>query len=212
MPYRKVPFVNGSYYHIFNRGVEKREMFVTNKDYKRFIDSMFFYKYSGIKPKFSRFDPKKDKLKNKNIVGIVAYCLMPNHFHLLLRQLEDGGISKFVGQLCNSYTKYFNTKNDRVGPLLQGNFKSVLIESTEQLLHVSRYIHLNPYVAGMLEKQSVYLYSSLPEYFELKKGILEKEIVLEQFESIDSYEQFTFDQLDYGRNLELIKHHILGEE
>lgn len=212
MPYRKIPFVNQNYYHIFNRGVEKRRIYLIGRDYKRFIDSMFYYQYSGIKPKFSRFDPKKDKLKNKKLVRIAAYCLMPNHFHLLIKQLEDGGISKFMGQLCNSYTKYFNTKNERIGPLLQGNFKSVWVESTEQLLHVSRYLHLNPYVAGLLNKESFYPYSSLQEYIQGETGVLNNELVLDQFETANQYKTFVFDQLDYGRNLELIKHYILDDE
>ena len=83
---------------------------------------------------------------------------MPNHFHLLLKQTIDNGISHFLSKFTNSYTKYFNTKYNRVGPVFQGVFKSVHIESDEQLMHLSRYIHLNPVVSAVVEKQNLLSY------------------------------------------------------
>ena len=149
MPSRTFPFVKGQYYHIYNRGVEKRTIFKNRFDHRRFIKTVLYYQLEGPKPKFSNFfnyqlfKPDFDK----KIVDIVCYCLMPNHFHFLLKQLRDGGITEFVSKITNSYTKYFNTKDKRIGPLFQGEFKSVLVESDEHLMHISRYIHLNPLVS-----------------------------------------------------------------
>ena len=138
MPSRVIPFVNDHYYHIYNRGVEKKPIFHTRWDYARFIKTIKYYQLEGPKVKLSRFlisqtirpDP------DKKIVEIICYCLMPNHFHFLIKQSKEGGITEFISKLSNSYTKYFNTKNDRVGPLLQGEFKAVLVETDEQLLHL----------------------------------------------------------------------------
>src|SRR3972149_3368728 len=154
MPSRIFPFVNGHYYHIYNRGVEKRIIFEKNRDCSRLIKTTRYYQLIGPKPRLSKFLLgsifKPDS--TKKIVDIICYCLMPNHFHFLIKQLKEGGITEFVSKLSNSYTKFYNTKYSRVGPLLQGEFKAVLIENDEQLIHTSRYIHLNP-VASFLVKE-----------------------------------------------------------
>src|SRR3989344_517839 len=116
MPTRTTPLVNEQIYHIYNRGVEKRRIFENRRTYKRFLQTINYYQYEGPKPKFSSFI--KFKLfkpdPNKKIVDIIAYCLMPNHFHLLLRQVKEGGISEFIRKVSDSYTKYYNVKYDRV--------------------------------------------------------------------------------------------------
>jgi putative transposase len=135
---------------------------------------------------------------------------MPNHYHLLLRQLEEKGISEFINKVTNSYTKYFNTRHERVGPLLQGQFKAVRIESDEQLIHVSRYIHLNPLVAFLVKDLKEHAYSSYPAYIDLRKDKLcEKEFILAMFKNSQIYEHFVLDQADYGKTLEQIKHKLL---
>lgn len=213
MAYRFTPFVNLNFYHIFNRGVEKRSIYSTEKDYQRFLESLYYYQFQGPKPPFSRknlIQNKKDDLsKNPKSVEIICYCLMPNHFHLLIRQLADGGIQKFMQQALNSYTKYFNTKHDRIGPLLQGAFKAVPIESGEQLVHVSRYIHLNPYVADLVKDLATYLYSSYPDYLGLTSSFCNKEPVLSLFKNSDQYKKFVDDHSNYAKELELIKHLLL---
>ena len=107
------------------------------------------------------------KAKKNFLAEIVAYCFMPNHFHFLLKQKANDGISKFIANFTNSYGRYFNSKNKRNGPLFQNRFRATRIETEQQLLHVSRYIHLNPYSAYLvknLKELEVYPYSSLPEY------------------------------------------------
>jgi len=162
-------------------------------------------------------DIKSTVLKNLNIsarhIEILAYCLMPNHFHFLLRQVAVNGISKFAANFTNSYTKYFNTLNDRVGPLFQGAFKAVHIESDEQLMHVSRYIHLNPVSSFIIEADELeeYEWSSYPEYISKEESdVIEKHTILDLFSNkVELYRHFVLDYADYARKLENIKHLLL---
>lgn len=208
MPSRATPFVNGEYYHVFNRGVMHIPIFTNTRDYEHFIRATRYYQLDGPKPRLSFFNPKKQSLsKNKKIIKIVSYCLMPNHFHFLLQQIKDGGISEFVSKLSNSYTKYINTKYKRDGHLFQGSFKSVYVETNEQLLHLSRYIHLNPLIGNLVKEIESYRWSSFHEY---TKGqilaICDQEIIIDQFRPREKYKQFILDQVDYARQLERIKH------
>lgn len=211
MPKRKESLINGQIYHVFNRGVEKRKVFLTSKDYTRFLEA--FNHYSSNKLKFStksKLSPKRLEAKELDSVEVLAYCFMPNHFHFLLKQKIDDGISKFVGNLLNSYTKYFNIKNDRVGPLFQGRFKAVMIENEEQLIHVSRYIHLNPLVANLVSDIESYLWSSYREYLGLENSDFVKTTeILNLFKSKEEYKQFVLDQVDYARVLDQLKHNLL---
>lgn len=138
---------------------------------------------------------------------------MPNHIHLLLTQVREGGVTEFISKISNSYTKYFNTKNKRVGPLFQGEFKAVHIDSDEQLLHVSRYIHLNPIVSYLSKSLDDYQWSSFHEYVNtVSQEFCEKDIILRQFTDKLKYRQFLFDQENYGKTLESIKHQLLDYE
>lgn len=210
MPSRTIPFVDGEYYHIFNRGVAKMQIFNNLRDFSRFIKTMIYYSIEGPKPRFSAFAPTTGTIdKDKKIVGIICYCLMPNHFHFLLRQRRKNGISEFASKLSNSYTKYFNIKNRRVGPLLQGDFKAVHVESNEQLIHLSRYIHLNPLVGYVTKNLDIYRWSSYHEYSNNKNEICDNKIVLDQFKSPEEYRKFVLAQENYGKELERIKHQLL---
>lgn len=209
MPYRKVQFVNGEYYHVFNRGVGKMPIFLSSFDYRRFLKTAFFYQIDGSKPRFSNFNAAIDKLdESKKIVEIISFCLMPNHFHFLLRQERDGGLVEFVRKLSNSFAKYFNTKNERIGPLFQGEFKAVHVTSDEQLIHLSRYIHLNPIVSHVVSDSSFYKWSSYLEYVGFDGGTSRclKDAVLGFFKSASDYKKFVHDQEDYAKKLESIKH------
>lgn len=207
--------MNENFYHIFNRGVEKRKIFTNESDFKRFLKTLQYYQIEGFKPRFSRYIPELHGklLADSFSVEIIVYCLMPNHFHLLVKQITESGVSKYISQLTNSYTKYFNTKYDRVGPLFQGNFKAVLIENTEQLLHTSRYIHLNPLVSGLETQLGIYGYSSLSEYLtNSKPEICSKNYVLSEFTEKSTYKGFIEDHADYAISLEIIKHQLLEDE
>ena len=170
------PLANGSFYHIYNRGVEKRSIFQKPEDYQRFLVKLDYYRYHPIPRKLSihlRFDLPSPSVDEKNQqVRIIAFCLMPNHFHLLIEQLRDGGISTFIRKISDSYTRYFNTKYERIGALFQGKFKAKLIESDEYLLQLSKYIHRNPMLLPMWKNRlSEYTFSSYPGYLNPKRNI-----------------------------------------
>lgn len=219
MPARYCPLVTEHFYHIYNRGVNQQPIFNDRRDYKRFAILLKFYNFTDYPLRFSKFlllsnDQRKEiwrRLeKSDTYTDLISYCLMPNHFHLLLKQNKDKGISKFMANLQNSYTKYINLKNDRVGHLLQGQFKTVKIDSEEQLLHVSRYIHLNPYSSAVVaDYQSLldYEWSSLKEYvLDQQNEVCVKDIILDSFNSKLKYRDFVLDNAGFQKNLENIKH------
>ena len=214
MPGRKITFVNDGYYHIFNRGVEKRHIFTQTWDYKRFTKTFYYYQFLGPKPSFSKFSKSElnlfKPLNENKIVEILCYCLMPNHFHFLVRQLKNNGVSTFISQLSNSYTKYFNTKYQRVGALFQGVFAGVTVETDEQLIHLSRYIHLNPVVSGIIKNLDDYPWSSYSEYMG-KSVLCSTDEILSFFPSKKKYEEFVKAQIEYGTTLEILKHQTLEE-
>lgn len=214
MPYRKTPLVNNEFYHIFNRGVAKLPIFLDRRDYIRFLDTIYYYQFQGPKPQFSQLKRFKDKTfdNNTKIIEIMCFCLMPNHFHFLLRQTQDNGITEFVSKVCNSYTKYFNTRHERIGPLLQGPFKAVRVETDEQLMHLSRYIHLNPVTSYLTKDIKDYPWSSYLNYIGASPGkICMKDFVLSFFKNPKEkkYEQFVLDQVDYVKTLKFVEHQLL---
>lgn len=217
MPGRYIPLVNDEVYHVFNRGIDKRPTFTDKLELKRALRVLKYYQSSSPPIKLSRFltlhhDDQdlitKQMSKLPKLVNILSFCLMPNHFHFLLKQLQDNGISTFLSLLQNSYTRYFNTKHERVGPLFLDQFKAVRIETDEQLIHVSRYIHLNPYssfITKSWEDLLKYRWSSLPEYL-TKAEICDTDFILSLFKNARSYKKFVSDQADYQRKLDVIKH------
>ncbi len=152
---KRIKPATGEIYHAYNRGVEKRVVFLENFDYLRFIHDLYEFNDSDPSPKlyipaqFSEVRLPKimenmEKKPRKLLVEILAFCLMPNHFHILLKQKIDGGISQFMQKLGTGYTNYFNQKYTRVGSLFQGKYKAVHIVQENHFLHLPYYIHLNP--------------------------------------------------------------------
>lgn len=151
---QRVPFENNHIYHVYNRGVEKRKIYLDKNDYFRFVHDLFefndenpapllYYKLPSLKS-YEVQPHRIDQGPRKLLVEVLAFCLMPNHFHLLLKQTCDNGIVKFMQKLGTGYAMYFNKKYERVGSLFQGRFKSVHIKREEHLIHMPYYIHLNP--------------------------------------------------------------------
>lgn len=219
MPYRIHPLVTNEFYHIFNRGIDKRPTFTDAYECHRAMQILDYYRHVSPPLKLSRFlklsllerdDIMRSLVKySQKLVSIISFCLMPNHFHFLLRQNIDNGISKFIGLFENSFTRYFNTRHERVGPLFLDQFKSVRMETDEQLMHVSRYIHLNPYTSYVVKDVDSlikYPYSSLPEYIGLNSGPSDAKVILSFFKNKEQYKQFVIDQKDYQRTLDKIKH------
>jgi len=215
MPYDQAIFADNEFYHIYNRGVEKRTTFMDDRDYQRFLQTLEYYRFKEPAAKFSARNRPSLKSTNQNeetIVEIICFCLMPNHFHLILKQESESGITKFIRKVLNSYTKYFNTKYSRVGPLFQGAFKAKHIEGNEQLIHLSRYIHLNPLIDYLAKELVSYKHSSYSEFVGDKLGFCQTQYVLNQFTNPLDYQQFVLDQEDYGRSIKLLERAIPGEE
>ncbi len=218
MPTRKMPLVTDEIYHVFNRGINRQPTFNSKREYERAMLALSFYQVAKPPIRLSKFlvqnpDVQESLLKSmaelSKLVDVISFCLMPNHFHFLLKQKQDKGISNFLGNFQNSYTRYFNTKNKRDGSIFLTQFKAVRIVTDEQLIHVSRYIHLNPYtgfVVKTLSELENYEWSSLKDYLKADFTSINPELVLGLFKDSNSYKQFVFDQADYQRELKLIEH------
>jgi putative transposase len=150
----------------------------------------------------------KQAADSRKLVDVVCYCPMPTHLHLALKQLRDKGISDFMRRILDSYTRYFNIKHNRRGPLWEGRFRRVLVETDEQLLHLTRYIHLNPVTAYLVDKPEDWKWSSYQDYiFEKEEGIYKYKDVLNI--KPDSYKKFVEDRISYQRELAKLKHLML---
>lgn len=223
---RKIKFEKGKIYHLFNRGVEKRNIFINDSNRWRFLQGLFlFNNKDGSSNILWQLEREKGKMnfnvlreftererKDKRpLVRVMADCLMPNHYHLIIEELEDGGASLFMQRLGVGYTKYFNKKYDRVGSLFQGPFKSVLIEDDLQLKYLLIYINiLNPgqLIEPNLKKDGIkninailkfakeYLWSTNREYLGLRGSvIIDKGILDGLFSNPKEYEMFAKDIL-----------------
>lgn len=156
MPAKNVvkQFLEHGHYHIYNRGVDKRDIFLDDQDYKTFLSLLKSYLGPPPSPSPSTDSPYKTEkpslLKHRHAMNLtseaklLAYCLMPNHFHLLVKQNTPHAITKLIRRVATSYVTYFNQKYDRSGTLFQGTYRAVLVQDEPYLLHLSRYIHLNP--------------------------------------------------------------------
>ncbi len=156
-------YLEGGYYHIYNRGVEKRPIFLDEQDYTTFLNLLKKY----LDPTIGS-DPKQKVSPIASEIDLIAFCLMSNHFHLQVKQHTKYGITKLMRAVWGSYVNYFNKKYARDGSLCQGKYKAVLVQNDIQLLHLSRYIHLNPTKLGSDPK--TYSYSSYQYYLGIKKA------------------------------------------
>ena len=180
---KRISFENDYIYHIYNRGVEKRNIFIEEKNYSRFISDLQQFNSDQATLNNGRNIERgliEVGLQSKKLVEILAFCLMPNHYHLLVQQKIEKGVTEFMRKIGTGYTNYFNTKYNRVGPLFQGKFKAVLVEKESHFMHLPHYIHLNPlelkpiYLGGKTNPEEIltflknYRWSSLPDYLGTK--------------------------------------------
>mgnify|MGYP001581413701 CR=1 FL=1 len=207
---RKTPFAVDEYYHIYNRGTDKREIFSNDQDYNRFIGLL--YLCNTKKPIVFREIPRGDTYgfeREETIVDIGAYCLMPNHFHLLLREKIEGGITHFMKKVATGYSMYFNLSYQRTGKLMEGVFKSIRVENDQHLEYLFAYIHLNPLKLRDLHNLGTidinpereqnylfnYLYSSFYEYMEIPRPenrVISKETFPEYFRNKKDFITYLF--------------------
>lgn len=174
MPGRKVELVTGEYYHVYNRSIARVQIFREKREYRRFVDLLKYYRFGGGKMPLSSYKKLSDERREQvwediqagiNEVTVCAYSIMPNHFHLLLRQDVDGGVSRYIGNAQNGYAKYLNICRKRTGSAFQQRFRAIRVEDDDQAMQLIRYIYLNPVSAGLctMDELKEYEWTSLPE-------------------------------------------------
>mgnify|MGYP001573237118 FL=1 len=212
---RKDKFVEGEIYQIFNKSISNYGIFKDLDNCQRFLNTVEYYNNNLMSKSFSDFTKVKI-FDYQNIIypvkntycKILSYCIMPDHYHFLLKILVNESFSKLISNIENSYTRYFNIKFNRKGPLWQNSFKSVEIRSNTQLLHVSRYIHLNPTTNRLVDKPEDWIFSSYKDFITDKKLLnnFMKEISIDD---IGDYRQFVENNIEYQKDLKHIKKLIL---
>jgi len=199
---RDIKFTNGEFYHIYNRGNNKRPIFQHFFDLQRFFQSMDEFNVQGPIGSIYVNSFKKDLLsssttKSERLVDFVCYCLNHNHYHFLIKQLADGGITEFMHKLGSGYTRYFNEKYKLNGGLFQGRFKAIHVDSNDYLLHLSAYINLNNKVHKLSSSTTKLSKSSWDEYVRPagSNNFCEKDIISSQFKNASGYRKFAEDSL-----------------
>jgi len=188
MPIRQDPLIPGEHYHIYNRGINSETVFRSNRNYTFFLR-------------------KIEEILIPQSAALIAYVLMPTHFHLLV-QIKNEDFSSAMGRIINSYTKACNREWERTGPLFEGRFKAKHVDTDEYLLELSRYIHLNPISANLVTKPENWLYSSYAAIIERNsKTLLAADVILSYFDHLDpiiAYQQFVEETSKH--KLSLISH------
>jgi putative transposase len=215
---KKLNFSTGEIFHVFNKSIANYGIFKDLNNSQRFINTLDYYNSGLINESFSKYLKRNDDNYNNCLslfypkefpyLKFLSYCVMPDHYHLLLKILKDGCLSKYISDVENSFTRYFNIKFERKGPLWQTSFKAVRIKSDQQLLHVSRYIHLNPTTSGLVERPEDWKFSSYQDFISNKK-ILEEMVTEISISHPVEYRKFVEDQKDYQKELKLIQKLIL---
>lgn len=210
------PFAIGEWYHCYSRGVDKRKIFLNKRDYERFMLSLYVgNSHSKIHP-----SDKQNKSFHESLARIIikdplveigSYCLMPNHFHILIREITEGGIALFMQKVLTGYTMYFNKKNKRNGSLFSGTFHSRHIEDDRYLKKIVSYIHINPVGKFLTSTRSIsflqaYDYSSLKDFMGEER--IERKIlcdsIFEIFDSMPSISEMIQDAAVYQEQ-EIVK-------
>ena len=199
MPSRNLirEFEENAYYHVYNRGVEKRTIFLDDQDYTVFLGLLKKYLLGVQTSKTNRHLVKRID----DQVQLLAYCLMPNHFHLLLHQTSSSGVSTLMRRVATGYSMYFNNRYNRVGSLFQGTYKASRINADAYLHHISRYIHMNP------DNYQVWPYSSYKNYLgQRKQDWLQPEAVLDIFyNDPKQYQEFLSDYAETRDERNILK-------
>jgi REP element-mobilizing transposase RayT len=174
---RKIIFSEGEYYHIYNRGCNRIEIFLSDENYNFLLRIL------------------KEMVRDFQTT-VIAYCLMPNHYHFLLRQDGEPSVGKLIQLMFNKYVKAFNIMSGRTGTLFEGPFKAIQVDKQEYLLHLCRYIHRNPLEAGLVHKLEDWQYSNYLEWIGFRQGTLwEKEFMKDNFSTCEAYKTFVTDYI-----------------
>ena len=193
MARRNIPFLPNNYYHIYNRGANKAEIFCDHKDY------LFLLKHI------------KDHIREFQIT-VIAYCLMSNHFHFILRQDGQPKISDFMQAVFHKYSMTFNQVHNRSGTLFEGPFRAILIDEDEYLLHLCRYIHRNPLEAGIVRALEQWPYSNYAEFLGKRQGtLIDDEFVKLNFGSPEAYEDFVLNYIPPEKTQRELRHYLFWD-
>ncbi len=213
MGYRYDDLAPGEIYHVYTRGIERRNVFLDRADRERFSDLLVHCLPRNQLRSYSiarRLKIKQEITKDgAGLIDLLSYCLMSNHIHLLIKENFDGGTSLYMHRLLTSYARYFNVRQDRSGSLFVNPFKAVLISGDDQLLHVSRYIHLNPFMARIVGDPLVYRWSSLKEYVEEQPKFLCHYSLIKEMVPPQDYRDFIYDEAGYVRSLVETEHLLI---
>ncbi len=223
---RKGPLVTNQIYHVMSKSIAGYQIFNSKYDYDYFLKALRYFTLRIPPNKFSYFMKRSGAVQENGfesaveslakeqgtLVSVISFCIMPTHFHIVIKQDVDGGISDMMRRALNAYTRYFNIKHNRYGPLWTGRFKSVRIENDEQLLHITRYVFLNPVTANLVKKAEDWHYSSYKEVVDNNsvdcpwtRSSFNKLIRM----SPSEYRSFCEDQADLQRELAIIKKQII---
>lgn len=214
---RKIQFQTGEYYHIYNRGVDKRDIFLDENDFIRFLRSV--REFNGIEPIGSLYelDFKRKEAKlpigslasSERLIEIVSYCLSPNHYHFLIKQLTDDGIKKYFHKLGTSYTNYFNKKYSRSGSLFQGTYKATHVKRYGYLLKLLVYVSCNYEVHGLGRKENWPFSSFLDSIGARSETLCNFEIMKSEFGNLENFKKFCDDALPEIKINKELKEHLL---
>lgn len=196
------------HYHIFNRGINKQVIFHNHDDYSRFLFLIFYFQMEARVTHVSRevkefkkfcvgqssaLATSADQVTGRRLVEIVAFCVMPNHFHLMVRELEEGGMATYMQRVLTAYSKYYNTKYERTGHVFQGPYRAVHIEDDIQTKHLSAYIHRNPReLQKWFGKETKYPWSSYQDFIGINRwgDFITPGIILGEFKDKKHYKRF----------------------
>ncbi len=215
---RQIQIAPEEFYHLYNRGVEKRKIFLSHADYGRFEALLYLANQTepaDLKYQGRSFAEIRDARTGDPLVDIIAYCLMPNHFHLLARERIEGGIPKFMQKVMTGYTMYFNKRGKRSGALFEGTYKAKHVSDDRYFRYIISYIHLNPIKlfdpkwkengikdrAGAERYLEGYAYSSYLDYLKEERPqalILEKETLVDIFPSVGDFKTCATEWLTYN--------------
>lgn len=209
--------VNDHVYHVFNRSLRNLPIFTSKTDVSYFLSAIGYYLQIDTPIKFSIFrkqpnNYRSDPSQSAKWTEILAYCVMPDHFHLLMKQRAEKGVQIFMHRITNSYAHYYNQRHEQKGPIFEGKFKAVMVSTEYQLTHVSRYIHLNPVTSLLCNKPEDYEYSSYKTFLGLPHSFgnfVNPDLILAHFQSPKIYQEFVMDQKDYQKELRYLRHLIL---
>jgi len=199
-------FQKNNYYHVVNYGINKGQIFVDEEDYKAFLYyiKVYLLPKSELEAKMPKLEKRLLSKNRSSEVEIIGYSLMPNHFHMLLKEVEVGGISRFMKQLSNAYTKYFNERHTRSGSLFEGPFKAVNVPDGK-LAEVVRYIHLNAFLGGLVDDPEKYRWSDFPTYTNSEAvNISNTKLIISRFNTPADYKHFVHNYMDYAEKVKTL--------